>query len=578
MASPVEKIKERLDIVEVIGNYVKLEKAGSNYKAKCPFHNERTPSFFVSPGRGYYYCFGCGAKGDIFTFVQEFEGLDFLGALKVLAEKAGVVLERQNKDNRNREERFFNCLEEAALFFEEKLSKNDDAKKYLADRGLSKKTISEWRLGFAPDDWHALETYLKNKGFSGEEVFKVGLVKTSIKEDSSGNFYDTFRRRIIFPIFDGAGRAIAFSGRIFNGDENEAKYLNSPETELFKKSEVLYGFNRAKGAIRKFDFSILVEGQMDLLMSHQAGYHNTVASSGTALTVGHVSRLKRLSENLLIIYDSDRAGLSASERAFTLALSMGMNVKIGKLPSGSDPADLIHKDFPQWKKTIANASHIVSFVWNNILEEKLEREKFVSQFKKKVIPLLRALQSDAEKSRLISDLKMTIATGIREDHLWEEIKKKEEKEESARDFEENVHVSENSSNTSASSLERKILAVLYWQNEKEKSLLNLSKVRARLKEIFGKESISSLEKIFEKEKDKMIFEAETIYEGSSNLEKDMEELLLNLERDTVKKKFEEKMRELYTAEREKDSERVIKLLKECQEMTAKLEFLKKAGG
>ena len=291
MNTSVQKIKERLGIEEVVSSYIKLDRAGANLKAKCPFHNENTPSFFISPDRGSYYCFGCGAKGDIFTFVEEFEGLDFRGALKLLADRAGVSLESFNpKDEKNQseKEKLYEAMEEATKYFENNLKNNAEVLEYLKSRGLNEKSIKDFRIGFAILDWRKLYDSLRSKNFSDSEIERAGLAKKP--DDQSKAMYDRFRGRIMFPISDSSGRIIAFSGRIIVDDGKSAKYLNSPETPIFNKSSVLFGIDKAKDAIRKNDFSILVEGQMDLILSHQAGFKNTVASSGTAMTDSTLSK------------------------------------------------------------------------------------------------------------------------------------------------------------------------------------------------------------------------------------------------------------------------------------------------
>ncbi len=280
MSSEVEQIKERLNIADVVGGYLKLEKAGQNFKAKCPFHNEKTPSFFVSPDRGSYYCFGCGAHGDIFSFVEAFEGVDFRGALKSLAAKAGVELKGGDRTGDNKKERLYAAMEAAAEFFETELSNNSAARDYVLSRGITEKTIHSFRIGYAPSEWRTLRTHLEAKKFGINELFAAGLVKKNEK----GDFYDVFRGRVMFPIADSSGRVVAFSGRTLDEKENPPKYFNTPETELYSKSHTLFGLDKAKSSIRKFDHAILVEGQMDLVMSHQAGFTNTVAVSGTALS------------------------------------------------------------------------------------------------------------------------------------------------------------------------------------------------------------------------------------------------------------------------------------------------------
>ncbi|MBL7045325.1 MAG: DNA primase, partial [Parcubacteria group bacterium] len=369
MSSQVEQIKEKLGIVDVVSQYLKLEKAGSNFRARCPFHNEKTPSFFVSPTRNSYYCFGCNAKGDIFSFVEAFEGLDFVGALKVLGEKAGVQIVFENKQDKDERVGLYSVMEKASMFFEENLKKESKIQEYLKERGLEEKTITDWRIGYAPDSWSSLIDFLK-KTHSIQEIEKVGLIK---KKEGGSEYYDRFRGRIMFPIFDNSGRVVAFSGRIFKDDGKSAKYMNSPETVLFSKSKILYGYDRAKFSIRKHNFSIVVEGQMDLLMSHQAGFTNTVALSGTALTLEHIELLKRLSTNIVLAFDSDNAGVASSGKSAIIGLENNMDVKVAHLKDGNDPADVINNPSAdgkqEWKDAIKNAKHIVEFSLNVLLDK-----------------------------------------------------------------------------------------------------------------------------------------------------------------------------------------------------------------
>src|SRR3989339_805369 len=333
MSSSVDQIKSKIDIVSLISSYIKLEKAGGNFKGRCPFHNEKTPSFFVSPDRGSYYCFGCQAKGDIFTFVQEFEGLDFIGSLKVLADQAGVVLESYNVGEKPEKQRLHSVLEQAVFFYQKKFSDNKEAQDYLKNRGVSEKTIKDFRIGFAPADWRELFDYLSGREIGEKDMLAVGLIK---QKEGTTSYYDTFRGRIMFPINDSSGRPVGFSGRILVSDDKSPKYLNSPETVLFNKSEILFGLDKAKKDIRLRDYSILVEGQMDLIMLHQIGMTNAVASSGTALTPNHLIKLQRLSNNIKMFFDGDSAGFVASNRAGKIALSLGMDLKLVSMPEGKD--------------------------------------------------------------------------------------------------------------------------------------------------------------------------------------------------------------------------------------------------
>src|SRR3989338_4852317 len=254
MSSPVEQIKDRLSIVDVISSYIKLEKSGSNLKACCPFHNEKSPSFFVSPTRGTFHCFGCSKGGDIFTFTEDIEGIGFQDALKLLADRAGIILQKENLEEKGEQNLQRKIINDASLFFEQNLANNIEAKNYLKDRGLKEETMKNFRVGYAPAEWRPLHSFLLGKGYKNEIIEKTGLIIRSEKSGPSGEniYYDRFRGRIMFPIADAQGRIVAFSGRIFKempGQKAEsisAKYVNSPETELYNKSSILFGYDKAK--------------------------------------------------------------------------------------------------------------------------------------------------------------------------------------------------------------------------------------------------------------------------------------------------------------------------------------------
>lgn len=358
----VQQIKDRLTIVDVVSSYVELAPAGKHMKAKCPFHNEKTPSFTISPDRGMYYCYGCQAGGDIFTFVQEMEGMDFKGALQLLADKAGVELKREDPKKRTERDKQYDVLEEATKYFQEYLTKKTDASTYLKGRGVTAETIGKWRIGYAPGPpdhgWRELKNALETEKFTTQELLKAGLVKGA---DAGKEPYDLFRDRIMFPLFDTQGKVVAYSGRILTKDSEAPKYVNSPETELFNKSEILYGYDKAKQGIRTMDFSLIVEGQFDVVMTHQAGYHNAVAVSGTALTEHHVMLLQRLSNKVVLALDSDKAGIAAVKRAADIMLARGMDVKVAYMPDGEDPADMIVKDASEFKHAMAKQHTSLSF-------------------------------------------------------------------------------------------------------------------------------------------------------------------------------------------------------------------------
>ncbi len=427
MRGNVDTIKERLDIAEIISGYVKLHKAGASFKACCPFHKEKTPSFFVSPVRQSFYCFGCGAKGDIFSFVEAMEGLDFRGALKLLAEKAGVELEYSNQsESKTEKDKILSALEEATEFFEKKLAENKSAQQYLATRGINSEIIKTWRIGYAPAEWRLLYEHLQSLGHDKGIILKAGLAKTS-EEGVTNTPYDVFRDRIVFPMADINGHIIAFSGRALPrrqaglAKETEPKYLNSPDTALFTKSEVLYGLDKAKDSIRKKDYTVLVEGQIDLVLSHQAGVYNTVASSGTAFTRLHLERLKRFSSRIILAFDGDLAGEKAAERASELGISLGLEVKVANLPENLDPAEIIEKDSKAWKDILRESLPAVEFFFNKVAEREKDSRKLGLQVEKKILPMIKLIGSSIEQSHFISMLAKR--TGIKEEILWEDLKK-----------------------------------------------------------------------------------------------------------------------------------------------------------
>ena len=401
-----ETVKEKLPIEEVVGAYVKLTRAGKNLRAPCPFHKERTPSFYVSPERGTYYCFGCGEKGDIFSFVQKLEGIDFRAALVQLADRAGVTLSSYSGEKgpgRDEKERLFEIQEKATLFFQSELKKRQDVAEYLKGRGLTEETITTWRLGYAKPDWRALTDHLRESGFTEAELVLSGVVIESQKE-GSGSVYDRFRGRIIFPINDGSGRVIGFSGRFFEGmpgskdAEEPAKYLNSPETPLFHKSHVLYGFDRAKVAMRRSNFAILVEGQMDLLMMHQCGLTAALASSGTAFTPEHLRTIGNLTKRLVLALDSDAAGVRSALKSAHLAYTAGFDLKVAAFPEGQDPADVGRDNPEKLKASVREATTAIEFFLARLRAEARDERAFRRAAEESVIPLIGAMQSNIEQA------------------------------------------------------------------------------------------------------------------------------------------------------------------------------------
>lgn len=395
----VQKIKEKLSILEVVAPYVKLTKSGRNYKGLSPFNKEKTASFYVNPERGTYYCFSSGQGGDQFEFVQKMEGVDFKGALKILAEKAGVeIVYTGSKQDKGKQDRLYEAMSRAQALYTSLLDPKGEAYTYALSRGLSEKSIKDWSLGFTPDAWRTVLEALSASGFSTQELVAAGLIKEA--DEKKGTWYDRFRNRLMFPIQDTAGRTVAFTGRALDPND-QAKYLNSPETDLYKKSEILFGMHKAKDAIRTRGFALLVEGQMDLLMLHQIGFTNTVALSGTALTPTHLNLIKRYADNLMLALDSDRAGLNASMKSALVALKAGLRVKAVRLPEGKDPADLATEDPKEFTKRVSEALPIIEFFLSVLSESEKDSHRLIIKAEQVVLPLIAAIQSPMEREHFV---------------------------------------------------------------------------------------------------------------------------------------------------------------------------------
>lgn len=430
MIDQAQQIKEKLNVTDVISGYLRLQKAGVNYKGSCPFHNEKSPSFMVSPSRQSWHCFGCGEGGDIFTFIEKIEGVEFFDALKILAEKAGVTLKYENPKARSEKDRIYEICEKAVQFFTASLNNNKIVLEYIRKRGLKDETASEWRLGYAPDSWNSLLIFLSKLGYGEQEMEKAGLILKGQR------YHDRFRNRLMFPIFDSNGRAVAFSGRILNDvipskteNADSGKYINSPETILYSKSRILYGLDKAKGEIRKTDNVILVEGQMDVILPWQDGARNIVATSGTALTEDHLIILKRLTGNLTLAFDMDEAGARATERGDLAAVQSGFNVSVINLPSGKDPADFAREYPGEFSKLINSAEAIMSYYFKRVFKKfspngeddiSLEGRKFIAI---DLLSKIKRLSSAVERNNWIRELSLKI--GVSEKDLSEEMEQLE---------------------------------------------------------------------------------------------------------------------------------------------------------
>jgi DNA primase len=359
----IEDIKQKIDIVTFIGERVPLTKSGRNHKGLCPFHGEKSPSFFVSPDMQMFKCFGCQASGDVISFVQQYEGLEFPEALQLLADRAGVRLEKTTPSSVERQTvRIQEILHQAAEYYHFILTKHPVGKKalhYLKERQITNQSITNFMLGYASDSWDSLHAYLvKKKKYTPQELVDAGL---AIKSDQ-GRTYDRFRGRIIFPQTTFAGKIVGFSGRLMEKDPKEAKYINSPETSLYHKSKILYGMTQAKRTIKEKNRIIVVEGEFDVISCHQIGLKEVVAIKGSALTTDHAQLIRRLTHNVVLALDSDAAGQEAMRRGIDVCEAQGLDLRIAKVSDGKDPDDLARANPSQLKQDLKNTISIYDYL------------------------------------------------------------------------------------------------------------------------------------------------------------------------------------------------------------------------
>src|SRR3989338_8495523 len=419
--TPVDIIKEKLDVVDFLKGYIQLNQAGKNFKGLCPFHREKSPSFMVSPERQGWHCFGCNIGGDIFGFVMRYENVEFGEALKILAEKAGVELKRVSPAEYKHLGLLYDINEKAKEFFKAELANSKVAQDYILSRGLTKETIDEFEIGFAPTGSEALILHLLKSGFHADDILRAGL---SFRTER-GLSFDRFRGRVMFPIHNHLGKTVGFTGRILPqfDDGKSGKYVNSPETPIFAKSKLLYGFWKSKNFIRDAKNAFLVEGQMDFLLSWQAGVKNAVASSGTALTGEHLHALRRLTDQLVISFDNDDAGREAGERAIDLAEAADFGIKVAIFHDYKDPADAVLSDKEYFFKTIENAKPAMEFYFEKYLPMGTLNVSNRDNFKalKAVLEKLRNIGSPVLKSFWLKELSKK--TGVSELTLSEEMER-----------------------------------------------------------------------------------------------------------------------------------------------------------
>ena len=591
--SIVQQIKDRLDIVEVIGSYIKLQKTGVNYRALCPFHSEKKPSFFVSPTRQMFKCFGCGEGGSVFDFIMKIEGIEFGDALRILARRAGVELKPYRPELKTKRSRMYEICELACQFFEKQLaasSRGKQAKEYLVGRGLTQDSITKWRLGYAPATWQGLSDFLVGKGFRREEVVQAGL---AVESEKSQMPYDRFRGRIIFPIFDLNSQVIGFGGRIFekltgedsavSGDET-AKYINTPNTLLYDKSKVLYGLNFAKIDIRKKDCCILTEGYTDVILAHQAGFTNTIATSGTALTPYQLKVLKRYTSNLLTAFDMDTAGDLATMRGIDLAQKADFDVRVINMPKGSDPADILSQNPQKWENLVNRAKEIISFYFEKAFskfdQETSQGKKAIAKF---LLPKIGQIPNRILQSHWIQ--KLADSLRVSEQAVVEELKKLTKKEE-APELEEPVGLPERKPKTRKEILEEKIVSLILSCPENlkhfEKDYLEFfsPKMKIVLKHLKEKnpQNKKEMEKIIEKlqktdQELKNLLEELSLraeIEEEENPEQEIKLCLASLRDNTLQLTLTQISSEIKKAEEEKNEKKLRELIQKFNQIIKSL--------
>lgn len=403
MGDAVAEIKSRLSIEDVVSEYVQLKRSGRNFKGLSPFTNEKSPSFIVSPEKQIWHDFSSGRGGDVISFIQEVEGLDFKGSLELLARKAGIELddfrsEKTDKNQKNHTANMYSAVEQAVNYYQVQLTKNIPALKYLREiRGYEKQTLIDFRFGYSPSDGRSLLKYLVAKGFEHSTLQSVGLVSKR-----GNDWYDMFRGRIMIPLLDPQGRAVGFTARQLIDDKNSPKYINTPSTTLYDKGRQVFGLSQAKDAIRKSGFVVVVEGNLDVVASHQAGIRQVVASAGTALTTYHLKSLQRFTGDVRLCFDEDRAGQEALERAIPLAQALGIELGIVSLPSGKDPDELIKNDAKLWQKVVDTSQYMIDWLIEKIAKsEDLTSAQGKRQFSAKILNIVKMLKDPVEQEHYI---------------------------------------------------------------------------------------------------------------------------------------------------------------------------------
>jgi len=411
--SVIDDVKQKIEIIDIIGQHITLTKSGRTFRGLCPFHGEKNPSFYVYPEQQSWHCFGCNTGGDVFSFIMKKQGIDFGEALRELAQKAGVTIPSRFEPGAESEERqkLYQINQAAALYFQSMLNSpaGEKARKYVEKRGFTDETVKNFQLGYSLNSWESLKKYLAEKGYSEKEMLDAGLI---IEGEEGKKSHDRFRDKLMFPIADTRGRVIGFGSRVL--DDSLPKYINSPQTPIFDKSGSLYAVNIAKEAIREQGLVVIVEGYMDVITAHQNGFNNVVASMGTSVTERQVNTLKRITKNITLALDADAAGEEAMLRGVEFENALGAEVKVVILPQGKDPDDVIKEDAQAWPQLLAGALPVVDFTFNMVASGlDLATAKDKSLAVEKLLPILAEIKDPIRQAHYLQKLAQLVQVSER---------------------------------------------------------------------------------------------------------------------------------------------------------------------
>jgi len=583
----IEQVRRKVDIVELISESVVLKKAGRNFKALCPFHEEKTPSFMVSPERQIYKCFGCGEGGDVYRFLMEREKIDFGEALRMLADRVGVELKsyRPSQDQQARD-KLLEINHLASEYYHYLLSKHKvgkNALQYLLKRGIRQASIKTFKIGYAVDEWEALQQYLvSKKGYKAEELERAGLV---IKRTGRGrsSYYDRFRGRVMFPLFDHRARVVGFAGRVLDKESKRAKYINSPETLVYHKSNVLYGLETTRDRVKKANKAVVVEGELDAISSYQAGVKNVVAIKGSALTESQVELLKRFCENLALALDADVAGDAAARRGIELAEKVGLSVRVIELKTGKDPDECAQKSARLWKDSVKAAIPVYEYYIKSAVKRYgAKTPEGKRQVSNEVVPILARITNEVIKAHYVKQLAEKL--GVSEEAVSREVEKSGKVR--GRPVEEKP---EEVKKDRRQRLEEHSLALVMQAEERVKQRLGLvdeeiisegavKKVLVKLKQWFKQGKKWQVSKFIDSLAAELKEMADLAYltdlgklaNDMDRLEKELERTMGDLRRIVWRGKLEELSDKIKTAERKKDNKNLSKLQKKFVELSAKL--------